>query len=1007
MYYSKPYISRFDHTNYQFHGQIWDALEAPYGEMMFAHNKGLLIYNGNSWDFITLPNNQTVKSIQVIDDKIFIGGYNEIGYLKISNKGEYQYQSIISNRNIGEVYEIFKQEDMIYFWGESLTSFCQKTNKTETITFKPFHTKLTINNKHYLMVEGSGLKYISQQLMEDKNTTPFYIPENDDFYSFACEFSAKTSLVYSNKNGFIIFNPQTKSWRKWYNELETHEDFEFPYEMYKSVKGDYIINLPSKGLYILNERGKLLNRIGENILNESIINNIYEDSNANLWVLTNSGIYCFEFNSPFRIFDTQNNINGQPIFTEILHDSLYVGSTSGISNIALKDLTKPVVKFNHKLKGHLFISHAKSKNEILCSDEWALYSFPSNKILYNRSCSYLHIPVYDSSIVYLSSGNHILRMRKEYDQWLYDNISGYQQQVSTITSVQKNRLWVKRFDNKIEHLIIDPLKDSIQEIIPLAEYIDSSFVYESHLSIVDKQLFLLTEKGVFVFDTIENRFNSLESFNKFLKNHQIHGLIKDPDEKYWFWSKDKTRVGGFYCEKYGGFIYDSISFKRFQTSVIFDINFIHNQAIISNTDNLCFYSPGYSRITHNIKVYFSDIKDITKDTLLVNNPLQNNILQLDLKPDQNNIQFNVFSDLYILPNSLMYSYYVENLDDKWSNWSHATYKEYTSLPPGNYTIQARVKDFRGHISTPIAFDFSIASPWYYSIYIKIIFLLTFIITIFALYKLARNLNLKDRQRIEKKILNRTNDLTREREALKKDLEAINELNIAKDKFFSIIAHDLRSPFNALLGLTEVLTEDYDDFEDDERKQMVQNINKTSHLNFNLLDNLLNWSRSQRGAVEMMLDYYNFSEIISDTVNLNHIALRSKKITLNNYSTENLKGYFDKNMVHTICRNILSNAIKFTESSGVIDISTTEDDKNIICTIKDNGIGISQTDLINLFDISKQTKRKGTQNETGTGLGLILCKEFAEKNNGSLTVSSEINNGSAFTITLPKHPPLKN
>ncbi|MGE5481259.1 MAG: ATP-binding protein [Chloroflexota bacterium] len=230
---------------------------------------------------------------------------------------------------------------------------------------------------------------------------------------------------------------------------------------------------------------------------------------------------------------------------------------------------------------------------------------------------------------------------------------------------------------------------------------------------------------------------------------------------------------------------------------------------------------------------------------------------------------------------------------------------------------------------------------------------------------------------------------------------LQELNSAKDKFFSIIAHDLKGPFQSLLGYSDVLKDNLDFLEPDETREIVFDLNTTAHSLFKLLENLLQWSRIQRGAIEYTPDNVPLYLLVRQNHNLIIQRLKEKSITFKEAVSEETYVYADVNMLNTVIRNLLSNAIKFTRAGGEISIYTDSDDKYIFLSVADNGVGIDPKVIPDLFKIDKNTTTEGTANEKGHGLGLVLCKDLTEKNKGELKVSSEPGVGTTFTIALPK------
>jgi len=244
------------------------------------------------------------------------------------------------------------------------------------------------------------------------------------------------------------------------------------------------------------------------------------------------------------------------------------------------------------------------------------------------------------------------------------------------------------------------------------------------------------------------------------------------------------------------------------------------------------------------------------------------------------------------------------------------------------------------------------------------------------------------------------ELQKSKEQLLKYADELKTLNAAKDKFFSIISHDLRSPFNSLLGVTEYITQSFDEMSTVEIKDAVENIYQSSQQVYNLILNLLEWSRIQTGRLFMDKSDLNISELIENAVNLYRQNADVKEIELRFNQSENLIGYADRYMIETVLRNLISNAIKFTPKGGRISVSSTKKENFAEVTITDTGIGISKENQKKLFRIDQQFKTEGTANEKGTGLGLILCKEFVEKNSGNIRLESTERKGTKMIFIIP-------
>ena len=255
------------------------------------------------------------------------------------------------------------------------------------------------------------------------------------------------------------------------------------------------------------------------------------------------------------------------------------------------------------------------------------------------------------------------------------------------------------------------------------------------------------------------------------------------------------------------------------------------------------------------------------------------------------------------------------------------------------------------------------------------------------YSLGIFLDITDRKNIENE--------------LKKNETELKALNTTKDKLFSIIAHDLRGPVGTSADLLEVMMENYTSLGDEEQIKMLEILKNSAKSTFNLLETLLNWTIIQTGTLVFKPEFFSLTGCIESIVDNMNPSAFSKSILLSFNPEQELFVFADRNMMQTILRNLIGNAIKYTSRGGSIVVNAIIKNNNPEISIADNGVGMDEETRKNLFVLNKQNSKYGTENEKGTGLGLILCKEFIEKHGGRLNVKSELGKGSTFTFDIPK------
>ncbi|MFY9151758.1 MAG: two-component regulator propeller domain-containing protein [Prolixibacteraceae bacterium] len=423
----------------------------------------------------------------------------------------------------------------------------------------------------------------------------------------------------------------------------------------------------------------------------------------------------------------------------------------------------------------------------------------------------------------------------------------------------------------------------------------------------------------------------------------------------------KTRSGEIYFGGYNGF-------NSFHPDKLKDNTFIPQVHI---TDFQIFNKHVTSGISGSqFETHISEAKEIT------------------LHSDQSVFSFSFAAINYTHPEKNQYAYMMEGFEKDW-NYTDATrrYTTYTNLDPGEYTFRVKASNNDGIWNeNGHSVRIVILPPWWNTWWFKLIVISAVIFVLASIY-LSRVRNLqKQKILLEKLVAIKTTEL--------------HELNASKDKFFSIIAHDLKNPFNSIIGFSEILQNEIKSKNYEVIEEFAGLINISAVQAMRLLENLLAWANSQRGKIVFNPETINLYELLEEEYSMLNDLAKSKNILLKTAFPENITIVADKNMLKTILRNLISNAIKFTPKNGKIDVKASMVNQFLEISVSDNGIGMTREAKEKLFKIDTNQSTYGTENEKGTGLGLILCKEFIEKHHGQIWVESEPGKGSEFKFRLP-------
>jgi signal transduction histidine kinase len=362
--------------------------------------------------------------------------------------------------------------------------------------------------------------------------------------------------------------------------------------------------------------------------------------------------------------------------------------------------------------------------------------------------------------------------------------------------------------------------------------------------------------------------------------------------------------------------------------------------------------------------------------------------EVKLNWDQSVFSFSFVAINYHHPKKNQYSYKLEGFEKDWNNTDASRrYVTYTNLDPGGYTFRVKASNNDGVWNEKgTSLKIIILPPFWKTWWFKSIILVVVIILLISIFRLRVRRLKEQKILLEKSVAVKTAEL--------------HELNASKDKFFSIIAHDLKNPFNTIIGFSEMMKESIKLNDSATFYEYTVMINNSAVQTLRLLENLLEWANSRSGKLSFIPVPVNLSELVKEEFIMAEDMATRKKIDLKSYIPDALTVVADKNMIRTILRNLITNAIKFTYINGQVQVNTVTHKNQVEISVSDTGIGMSEETMTKLFRIDASLSTRGTDNEKGTGLGLFLCKEFVEKHGGKIWVESEDGKGSTFKILLP-------
>ncbi len=829
--------------------------------------------------------------------------------------------------------------------------------------------------------------------------------------------SDSVEAVYSDRDGTVWigcltgglneFSPQTKSFYHYLSDLNNPnsiDDYQV-LSIFQDKEGIVWIGSFTSGVFKLNKMKRQFGAVSKetnysNGLNDNDVNSFSEDQFGNLLIGTNNGGLNVFNKKNGRFIHYVNNKSENSLMNNSVV-SLYVDKNGIIwigTTVGLDKFNQNTKTFEH------FVRDPKNPSTL---------GYPYINSIISDGAGNLWLGLWGGGLDKLTPNNKFIHYKhdpKNPNSLCNDNVTFLYLDKKGIIWIGTNGGGLDRFNPKsgsFFHYTHNPNdKNSLNQ-----NYIYLIYQFPND----DNYLWIGTAGGgLNKLDLKTDRFTYYTEDDG-LANNIVYGILGDKNGNLWL----STNKG---LSKFNP---NTKVFKNYDQSFGLQSNEFNQDAFFENKNGEMFFGgiKGFNMFyPENIKdnlfkppVVITSFKKFNKDVKLSRAIFLTDTLILSNKDYV--LSFTFASLSYTNPDNNLYSYKLEGFDKDWIELGRNNSATFTNLNPGRYILRIKASNNDGVWNERGAsLTIIITPPFWLTWWFKIIFSVSIILIIFILYK-WRIKNIRNQnKKLEAIVSERTQELelkTKELvkynkmqgqilEQLSQSEIELKELNAAKDKYFSILAHDLRSPFNSLVGFSDLLENEFDNLDKEDIKKAAKNINISAKNLLKLINTLLEWSMFQAGKMEYNPSQENLTEIVNQVIDVLHGNAQKKSISLQNEINSDISVWADKYMLHSIFQNLISNSIKFTSNNGSIKIIAIEDDAFIQISVCDTGVGISKEDINKLFDLNKLHSTRGTGNESGSGLGLNLCKELVKKQGGEISVKSELGKGTTFIFTLPKN-----
>ncbi len=1033
-----------------------DVAQDSRGVIYIANWEGVIEYDGYYWR--TIPINEGVtQELEVSDEGIlYILTDNDFGYISFYQTIEPQFHSLLKNSDIEidipPLHNLIIHQNNVYF--QSVNKLYKydgkKVSEISRVNLQATVGKLfELNNTLYLTANSIDSNNVSitylYKLINDKFSSVDTFSKDIDI---AHNFINKDTLLLGSFEGSLFTYPKVpvnsvseitlneidKVLSKYGTELNLLQ-----------LDSSYLLGSYSAGLFVFDKNFHPTHNITsdkDNILSNRV-KSINLDNVNNIWLSSLDGVSKINFKSTITYWDKNNGLKGKPWKIVRNKNMWYILTTFGLQTMnansskitSLSDNYYNTDIFFYSKQNKLFTTDFSISrgNSIISLDDTVLYPMQvknSESLTDNPVKSFFQDPA-DSNLIWLVLYKGITTLKKEGDSWIIQNtiVEGFDFQVKYseyIVSDHYGNIWLSYYAGESKNLntFVCIKRDSI----------NNKFIAKTHINDKDKYWTipnLLGEKLTFgrcYFDFNTEEFiiddllwNKCDSYFSHISrlydagagNIWVQGISKKTGDLI-VHRLDRMR---------NSFVVNMHTLSDIPEESYYIINCEKNGNVwIGTTQKLYLYQPKtissikktpFHTLIRNVKVgkdsvlFLGSYTKKIRDSLYVAIATSDQSETPEIEYNSNNITFEFASPFMLKEQAIEYQYYLEGLEDDWSNWSSKEHsKYYNSLWEGEYVFHVRSKNLYNEISSEATYTFTILPPWYRSIWAYLIYIILFLflsyvfIVFYTSYLKERNKNL------EKIIKERTIEVEKKNIILQQNkidlqnkTEELKELDKVKSKFYINISHELRTPLTLIMSpIYQILRENRS-----LPQPVIDNLKVVERNGKNLktlIDDILDLSKLESEKLQLKEQPTEVISFIKELysnfqVLAQHLEIEYK---FECYLPSTWK-WVDQLKLGKIINNLLSNAFKYTPSGGVIILSVKVDEELKIDVI-DTGLGISEEELPLIFNRFYQVKQNSQSLQGGTGIGLALCKELTKMMNGSLTATSIPKKGSRFILTLP-------